>query len=632
MSDIPSLRILLVEDSSTDAKMVLRELGKQFPSIQSERVTDSRGLHAALEAGPWDIVICDWALPGFSATSALQIVKARGPGIPFIIVSGTVGEESAVEAMRAGAGDYVLKSNLARLPTAVDREVQGARLKAQLRTRSDEDEHFFNLSLDMLAVAGFDGYFKRVNPAWEATLGWTSDEMCAQPWIQFVHPDDVQRTIDAGNKLTAVGESLSEFENRYRTKDGKYRSLSWISFPVVAEKRIYASARDITVRKKLEEQLNHSQKMDAIGGLASGIAHDFNNLLSVILSYTNLLIDDLKPDDPKRADLEEISKAGIRAEGLTRRLLAFGRRQMIAPTTLDLGRLLSGMENMIRRLLTEDIELSVIVAPSLGMVRADAGQLEQVLMNLIINARDAMPAGGKLLIETSNVMLDEAYAKGHVGVRPGPHVLLAVTDTGTGINAEIKGRIFEPFFTTKETGKGTGLGLSTVFGAVQQSGGHILVYSEVGHGTTFKVYLPCTDAVAGTLRTSTETPDLVGTGTILLVEDEEQVRGIVGTILRRAGYTVLEAKNGGEGLLLYEQNTDKIDLLLTDVVMPLMSGRELAERLAALRPNMKVLYMSGYTDNTVLRHGILSEGIAFLQKPITPRSLLSKVREVLGGD
>ena len=386
---------------------------------------------------------------------------------------------------------------------------------------------------------------------------------------------------------------------------------------------------DVTEGHRLEAQLRHAQKMDAIGRLAGSVAHDFNNLLSVILSYSTLVYEDLKPVDPLRADVEAIRKAGEKAAALTKQLLAFSRQQVLAPRTVNLNDVLSDCERMLRRLVGADIEFVTRYDRNLSNVTVDPGQIDQVVMNLVINSRDAMPHGGKLTIETKDAMLDESYTSDHFGVRPGPHAMLAVSDTGVGMDKATQARIFEPFFTTKDRGKGIGLGLSTVFGIIQQSGGNIWVYSEPGNGTTIKVYLPIADGVPSEVTPAAEPETLEGTETILLVEDQDEVRKVALEILRRHGYHVIEAHNAGDAFLSAERHPRMIHLLLTDVVMPQMSGRELAERLLQMRPDMRVLYMSGYTENAIVHHGILDSGIHYLQKPIVPELLARRVREVL---
>lgn len=378
-----------------------------------------------------------------------------------------------------------------------------------------------------------------------------------------------------------------------------------------------------------EEQLRQSQKMEAVGVLAGGIAHDFNNLLSVILCYGDLALARLDGADPMRADVEEMTKAAARAADLTRQLLMFSRQQVLEPKVIDLNEVLANMEKMFQRILGADIDLVARFATNLETVRVDPSSIEQVLMNLVVNARDAMPTGGKLTLETANIDLDDTYAEQHLGVIPGPHVMLAVTDTGKGIDKATQARIFEPFFTTKEKGKGTGLGLSTVFGIVQQSGGSIWLYSEPGQGTAFKVFLPAVARTSQIAQSSVAPRDHRGSETILLVEDEDQVRVVTGSILRKNGYEVIEARNAGEALLKAEQHRARIHLMLTDVIMPQLSGPELAKRLMGVRPDMRTLCMSGYTGDSVVRHGVLEASVSFLQKPITAASLTAKVREVL---
>ena len=378
--------------------------------------------------------------------------------------------------------------------------------------------------------------------------------------------------------------------------------------------------------RRSEEQLRQAQKLEAVGRLAAGIAHDFNNLLSVVLSYAEELLIELPAESPSRRDALEIQRAGERAAELTRQLLVFSRQQVLAPKVLNLNEVLSSLHRMLGRVLGEDVDLTLLAAPLLGQVNADPGQLEQVVMNLVVNARDAMPDGGKLTIATTNVDLDDDYVREHLGVEPGRYVMLSVSDTGIGMDKATQARLFEPFFTTKGPGRGTGLGLSTVFGIIKQSRGSIWVYSEPGQGSTFKIYLPRVDAAAE--RPLVAALSTGGHETILLVEDEPQVRAVVQRALERAGYGVLVAQDANDALRL-SAAVSSIDLLLTDVVMPQMNGRELAERVRATRPGIRVLFTSGYTDDAILRHGVLDQGVPFLQKPITPAALMRSVRETL---
>lgn len=404
-----------------------------------------------------------------------------------------------------------------------------------------------------------------------------------------------------------------------------------LTYGFVPDDMVILHAEDITEQRETENRLRLSQRLEAVGRLAGGVAHDFNNLLTVILGYLDFAIRELPASASIRADLLEAQQAGERAENLTRQLLAFSRKQVLAPTVLNLNKIVMDISGLLRRLLGEDVQIATQLAADLGSVRVDSGQVEQVIMNLVVNARDAMPQGGKLTIETSNVTLDDSYASQHISVSPGQYVLLAITDTGCGMDEATQDRIFEPFFTTKEKGKGTGLGLATVYGIVKQSGGSIWVYSEPGHGTSFKIYFPRVDAPAIELRRPAP-PKVMASGqeTLLLVEDDGLVRRLTERILKQAGYHVLVAANGSEALRLGEAQ-GKIDLLLTDVVMPQMSGPQIAERLVERYPEVKVLYTSGYTDETIVRHGVLEQGVHFVGKPFSASELTKKIRAVLDG-
>jgi two-component system cell cycle sensor histidine kinase/response regulator CckA len=473
-----------------------------------------------------------------------------------------------------------------------------------------------------------------VSPGYERVWGRSRASLYDNPlsFLEAVHPEDRGR-VAANLSVQLDGRPL-DHEYRIVKPDGTVRWIWDRGFPARdAAGRVICYvgvAQDITERKQLEEQLRQSQKLEAIGRLAGGVAHDFNNLLTVISCYGELIFERMSKSDPSHRKMGQILKAAESAASLTRQLLAFSRQQVLTPHVLDLNKVVAEVRLMLERLIGEDIELRTVPAKNLGQVKADPGQIEQILLNLSVNARDAMPKGGKLVIETANVELDEDYAREHIPVKPGQYVMLSVSDTGMGMDRHTQKRIFEPFFTTKEMGKGTGLGLSTVYGIVKQSGGYIWVYSELGRGTTFKVYLPRIEELVETTELLAHPEDLsLGTETILLVEDDESIRKLGSEVLEARGYQVLRAAGGAEALRAAKEHQGALHLLLTDLVMPGISGRDLAEKMKVLRPKMKVLYVSGYTDDAILHHGGLDSSVAFLQKPYTPDLLARKVREVL---
>jgi signal transduction histidine kinase len=507
------LRLLLVEDQEDDALLLLNELERLGYEVSHERVQTREELAAALER-EWDVIVSDYSLPRFDALRALQLRNERKPELPFVIVSGTISEEEAVESMRLGADDFITKQRMTRLGPAVRRALR---------------EH-----------------------------------------------------------------------------------------------------AELRARRSAEERLRQAQKMEAIGLLAGGVAHDFNNLLGVIQGYGELLLKQHSAEGRQRERIEHILRAAARGAALTRQLLTFSRQQPMELRVLELAPAVSGIESLLGRLIGENIEISIAADGRRGRVRADPNQVEQIVMNLAINARDAMPEGGRLVLETSSVDLDEGYAASHPDARAGPHVLLAVSDTGTGMGPETLSHIFEPFFTTKEAGRGTGLGLATVYGIVRQSGGHVAVYSELGRGTSFKIFLPRVEEAAGeTANVRPSALPTTGTETVLLLEDEAALRDVIADQLRLGGYSVVSGDSAEAALLAAERHPGPIHLLLTDLVMPAIGGREAASRVRAARPGVRVLYMSGYATAAAGLHGPIGTGRAFLPKPFSLDTLLRKVREAL---
>jgi PAS domain S-box-containing protein len=634
-------RVLVVDDNSVDREMVRRHLGPDYATIEAGTAAEAR---SALDASRIDCALLDYRLPDSDGLVLLGYFLARD--VPVIILTGQGDETIAVEAMKRGAQDYLSKGRLDS--TLLRRTVAHALEKQSLRREIDRQQAELSRSNTELREreAKLRFIFEQL-PA----IVWTADaelrytSASGMRWrARGIDPADlVGQSVGAGltdpagqeEILSAHRGALTGGPIQFEMRQGsivyqaRVESVCDASSGVVG---LIGLAVDVSETRQLEHQLRVSQKMDALGKLAGGVAHDFNNLLSVILSYCAMLVPPLAVEDPMRADLLEIQAAGERATGLTRQLLAFSRQQMLSPRIVNLNDIVVGMRNLLQRIIGEDVDLTIATARDLGRVRVDPGQIEQIIMNLAVNARDAMPRGGKLTIETANVDLDQAYAAKHLGVAPGPHVMLAISDTGEGMSPETQALIYEPFFTTKAVGKGTGLGLATVLGIVQQSGGSVWVYSEIGHGTVFKVYFPRTDQLTQAPESSSRpgaADPLRGKETILLVEDDDRLRGVVRTILTRAGYRVIEAQNGEEALLIGAANLAKVDLVLTDVVMPRMNGQQLSEQIARVHPGVRVLFMSGYTDDAVVRLGVYHAEIAFLQKPITPDALIRKVREVL---
>ena len=633
-----SVRILHLEDDPLDRELVEANLAEGGVSYKIRHVDTRESFVRAIEEEEIDIILADYSLPAFDGLTALEIAKQKRPLVPFVFVSGTMGEDPAIETLKSGATDYVLKQKLSRLVPALKRAVEEAENKKLLAEKERalwESESKYRVLVAKADEAIFiaqDETVKFPNPKALEMTGYSTEDLAGVPFTGLIHPEDRANVLERYIDRLRGGVPPEAYPFRIMRKTGEELWVLLTANLIDWEGRpgVLCLLRDITKERNLEAQFRQSQKMEAVGRLAGGIAHDFNNLLTVTLGYCDLALNRIGTPDPLRRDLEEIRKASDRCAALTRQLLAFSRKQILVPKVINLGDVVADMDKMLRRIIGEDIDLVSARGKDLWNVKADPGQIEQVIVNLVVNSRDAMPSGGKLIIETTNVVLDESYALGHKYVSSGSYVMLAVSDTGHGMDEETLARIFEPFFTKKE--RGTGLGLSTVYGIVKQSGAHINVYSEQGMGTTFKMYFPRVEATVTEIPGAGALPsgDLRGSETILVVEDEELVRQMVREILVQYGYTVLEARSGGEAVDLCSRHQGPVHLMLTDVVMPGMNGMELSKRLAPIQPRMKVLFMSGYTANAIVFQGILELGIAFIHKPFTMDSLARKVREVLG--
>jgi len=755
------LRILYVEDSPEDAELCLRDLEKAGFEPHADVVSTRDEFRRKLRSQPYDLILSDYNLRDWTGMDALQIAQKDAPDTPFILVTGTVGEDAAVECIKKGVTDFVLKDRPARLPSSIRRALEEKRLRGERKTSEEavrlgkeEWERTFNTVPDPILVLDEQCQIIHANRAAAALAGLEPAQVIGKHCYEVVHGTSEPRADCPHQELICTGREargdlyephLGKFyaatatplrdnsgapsgcvhvlhdvtEHRRAEEALRYSqelfqvfmdhspAMAWMKdeegryaycnktmeqmldkpqseilgktgfdlWPeeVAALQREHDSAVlssgqaeefsepmldltrnreawvlkfpfqdskgrrlvggigvEVTERKRLEAQLRQAQKMEAVGQLAGGVAHDFNNLLTIISGYSDMIAAKVAQDNALSNQVKQIQKAAERAAKLTRQLLAFGRRQIMAPENLDLNAVVAHMGGMLPGLISLDIELKTAPSRELGRVKADAGQVEQIIINLAVNARDAMPQGGTLTLETSNVDITENVARQHLGMKPGAYVMLAVTDTGCGMDAETQAHIFEPFFTTKEEGKGTGLGLATVYGIVKQSGGYISVESAPGEGATFRVYLPRIEAPAVVRELAPAVSiDTRGTETILVVEDEEGLRTLVRGVLKSRGYRILEAASGEGALALCRHHAGHIDLLVTDVVMPKMNGPELASRLDTLRPEIKVLYISGYTNGMVSLRGGRDTKYAYLAKPFTPQALVSKVREVL---
>jgi two-component system cell cycle sensor histidine kinase/response regulator CckA len=675
-----NLNVLALEDSARDFEFIKEQLIDAGYTLTIERVETEDAFAASLRDKAWDLILADFKLPGFDAFGALRIRNEICPDRPFICVSGSIGEETAIELLKSGAVDYVLKDRPERLPSAVGRALEETRekkirqqndealkeayrqvkasqsatlsiledLKAEVHTRQAKEAELQRVTMaveqagEMVMITDPDGTIQYVNPAFTDVSGYSREEAVGQ------NP----RLLKSGQQDRAFYQELWGTMTDGRTwkgrmvnkrKDGTlYTEGATISPVKDGSGRIInfvAVKRDVTEREQIEAeketlqaQFMQAQKMESVGRLAGGVAHDFNNMLGVILGYTELAMNKLGSSNPAYADLEEVLKAARRSADIIRQLLAFARKQIVEPVVLDLNDTVERMLKMLRRLIGEDIKLAWLPGAEVWPVKIDPSQIDQILANLCVNARDAIAGVGGITIETAKVTLDEAYCAEHPGFVPGPFVEITLSDDGCGMDPQTLAHLFEPFFTTKEVGKGTGLGLATVYGILKQNGGFINVYSEPGRGTTFEIYLPRhageqDQAVEGGEKTA---PPPAEGETLLLVEDETAILNLVTMILEKQGYKVLSAGTPGEALRLGEAHTGGIDLLVTDVIMPEMNGRGLAERLQVLYPNLKVLFMSGYTANAIVHHGVLGQGVHFVQKPFSTRDLAVKVREALG--
>ena len=645
MYDTPPLRFLIIDDNPDDLKRLAHCLRKGFSGAVLHEITSQQDLDEAIAQQPFDVVVSEYRFKWSDGLRVLKRIRRRFPHTPVIWVSSASHDEAIAAGMKAGLNDYVSKRHLQRLLKAIRDSLEQAKRCQQdahtleaLRAAAQRYRVLSELTSDYAYLLHIeaDGSMvcEWVSERFTAITGYTLEALTGQgDWTSFIHAEDLSIVSQRRPRWLMGQTDISEF--RIITQGGEERWFRDYTCPVRDGHeryvmRVYGAGQEITERRRLEEPLRQSQKMEAIGRLAGGIAHDFNNLLQVISGYSDMLQQRLTRQRTLCRYVQEIKNVSEQGAVLTRQLMTVSRKSPVQSQALDFGSIISNIIPILRRLLGEDVELIASVAPDLGQVTADSGQLEQVILNLAVNARDAMPHGGRLMLEAVNVKLDVSLAGRLGGMAPGEYIRLAVNDTGSGMDVETQTHIFEPFFTTKEPGKGTGLGLFTVYGIVNQNGGKMQVESTLGVGTTFTIHLPRVDAPIKEIKVE-PAPKLTphADETILLVEDEQVVRDLVGQVLQATGYEVLEATSGEQALQLSSTHRGPIHLLLADVVLPGLSGPEVAAQLVSTRPEMQVIYMSGYAPETVMRYGISEKHRLFLQKPFTPTTLLSHVREGL---
>ncbi len=654
-------RVLMLEDSPLDAELVGAHLEKGGIRHAADRVSTREEFVEALDRHDYQLILADYNLPSFDGLAALSIARDKVPHVAFILVSGTLGEEAAIEAMRNGASDYVVKQRLSKLPDAVRRawseadertarksaehrlEEINASLEAIVEQRTSERDRIWRLGQDLFAVVSLDGIIVSANPAWQSILGYSPSEIEGQRYDTIRHPDDMDTGAQWLSRLKD-GDNSDELENRYRHKDGTWRWISWRASPPDKD-LIFAIGRDVTqaranaeVLRQAEEKLRQSQKMESIGQLTGGVAHDFNNLLTVITGNLEYLLrqTNVTLKDRERTAVENAIKGAARGAALTRSLLAFSRRQALAPKPIAVDGLLTGMLDLLKRTLGEQFEIRSELGPDIWAAQADANQLENALLNLAVNARDAMSEGGELTIGASNF----AYGPKSTVVPDldrGDYVVITVTDNGPGMPAHVLEQAFDPFFTTKPVGKGTGLGLSQVYGFAAQSGGAVSIASAPGQGTSVRIYLPKAD---GPVETDEAPPPVLltdlrsrGGETVLLVEDDGDVLSLSSSIVEELGYRVLTATDATTALAILQDHPE-VDLLLTDIILPNgMDGRQLADEATRRHPGLRVLFASGYSRETIIHNGRLDSGISLIAKPFTFNDLAIRLKqELAGGD